>query len=40
MAVRVIKWLRGQSDTTQSLMVVGTLGLSVLMIALVISILT
>lgn len=40
MAVRLINWLRAQGDTTQSLVVIGTLGLSTLMIALVIDILT
>ena len=40
MAVRLINWLRARSDTTQSLVVVGTLGLSAVVIALVIGILT
>jgi hypothetical protein len=40
MAVRLIHWIRTRSDATQSFVVVGTLGLSVLAIALVIDMLT
>lgn len=40
MGVRLITRLRAQSDTIQNLVVLGTLGLSVLIVALVIGVLT
>jgi hypothetical protein len=36
----LVAWVRAQSDTTQGFLVVGSLGLSVVVIAVIISILT
>ena len=40
MIVRLVNWVRAQNETTQGLVVAGTLGLTVVVIAVVISILT
>ncbi|HXW08848.1 MAG TPA: hypothetical protein VD833_26695 [Vicinamibacterales bacterium] len=40
MIVRLVNWVRAQNETAQGLMVAGTLGLTVVVIAVVISILT
>lgn len=40
MMIRLVSWVRAQNETTQGLVVASTLGLTVVVFAVVISILT